>query len=145
MNDTNINHSNNPSAQSLVIAYHLIWTGYGWWLPNDPRGSHSTSIHADVIAQLGEIHFGRKSVQPAGTEIRKFYAEATKVLQHRPISFNTTQRRQIGIAFANTIEARRYTCYACAIMPDHVHILIRKHRDQAEEMIEQFKRQVELC
>jgi len=30
---------------------------------------------------------------------------------------------------------RRYTCYACAIMPDHVHALIRRHRDHAEEMI----------
>ena len=27
---------------------------------------------------------------------------------------------------------RNYTCYGCAIMPDHVHLLIRKHRDQAE-------------
>ena len=31
---------NNP----LVIAYHLIWTAYGWWLPNDPRGSGSVTI-----------------------------------------------------------------------------------------------------
>jgi len=24
----------------LVIAYPLVWTGYGWWLPNDPRGEY---------------------------------------------------------------------------------------------------------
>src|SRR6266581_2256898 len=35
--------------------------------------------------------------------------------------------------------ARKYTCYACAIMPDHVHILIRKHRDLGEEMIEHLQ------
>jgi REP element-mobilizing transposase RayT len=29
-----------------------------------------------------------------------------------------------------------YTCYGCAIMPDHVHLLIRKHRDQAQTMID---------
>ncbi len=28
-----------------------------------------------------------------------------------------------------------YTCYGCAIMFDHVHLLIRKHRDLAEEMM----------
>jgi REP element-mobilizing transposase RayT len=32
----------------------------------------------------------------------------------------------------------RYTCYACAIMPDHVHLLIRKHRDLAETMIKKL-------
>ena len=27
------------SDHPIVIAHHLIWTAYGWWLPNDPRGS----------------------------------------------------------------------------------------------------------
>ena len=42
--------------QPLVIAYHLIWTAYGWWLPNDPRGSGSKTIDSDIIAELGELH-----------------------------------------------------------------------------------------
>jgi hypothetical protein len=25
----------------IVIAHHIMWTLYGWWLPNDPRGSTS--------------------------------------------------------------------------------------------------------
>jgi REP element-mobilizing transposase RayT len=32
-----------------------------------------------------------------------------------------------------------YTCYACAIMPDHVHLLIRKHKNLSEEMIEKIQ------
>ena len=28
----------------LVIAYHLIYTTYGFWLPNDPRGSWSDFV-----------------------------------------------------------------------------------------------------
>ena len=51
-------------AHPLVIAYHLIWTAYGWWLPNDPRGSGSKEIACDPIAELGELHFGRKQLQP---------------------------------------------------------------------------------
>lgn len=27
-----------------VIAYHLILTTYGFWLPNDPRGSGSDPV-----------------------------------------------------------------------------------------------------
>jgi hypothetical protein len=28
----------------LVIAYHLIWTACGWWLPNDPRDENPVNI-----------------------------------------------------------------------------------------------------
>src|SRR5262245_41740170 len=41
----------------------------------------------------------------------------------------------IADSFANTIRERCYTCYACAIMPELVHLLIRRHRDKAEQMI----------
>lgn len=33
----------------------------------------------------------------------------------------------------------RYTCYACAILPDHVHLLIRRHRDLPETMIAELR------
>ena len=39
----------------MLAGYHLIWTGYGWWLPNDPRGSMSREIHSSAIAGLGEL------------------------------------------------------------------------------------------
>ena len=54
----------------MVIAYHLIWTAYGWWLPNDPRGSMSELIASDIIAELGELHYGRKRVQPLPRDSR---------------------------------------------------------------------------
>jgi len=125
----------------MVIAYHLIWTAYGWWLPNDPRGSGSTEIRNDVIAELGALHFGRKRVQPAGHVVREFYQKAAQVLRHPLLTFDEAARVAIGEAFGQIISQQRYTCYACAIMPDHVHILIRKHKQLAEEMIAHFKEQ----
>src|SRR5205809_593781 len=131
-------------SQPLVIAYHLIWTAYGWWLPNDPRGSGSHTIHSDVIADLGALHYGRKRVQPAGREVRAFYEQAATVLCHPLLTFDEAARAEIAAAFADTITEQRYTCYACAIMPDHVHVLIRKHKHQAEQMIEVLKDQSRL-
>jgi hypothetical protein len=119
----------------IVIAYHLIWTVYGWWLPNDPRGSGSTSIASDVIAELGELHHGRKSIQPAAREVRAFHERARNVLRFPLQTLDRRDREIVARAFAAVIEAQRYTCYACAVMPDHVHMLIRKHKHQAEEMI----------
>ena len=64
---------------NMVLAYHLIFTLYGWWLPNDPRGSSSHTIRCDVIADLGQLHHGRKQIQPASNDIREFYKRARAV------------------------------------------------------------------
>ena len=119
----------------IVIAHHLIWTGYGWWLPNDPRGSTSRTIASDVIRELGELHYGRKKVQPASSVIRNFYDQAREKLKFELIEFAAPHVAAIADAFAHCIEQQRYTCYGCAIMPDHVHVLIRKHKHLAEQMI----------
>jgi REP element-mobilizing transposase RayT len=123
----------------MVIAHHLIWTAYGWWLPNDPRGSGSRVIRNDIIAELGELHYGRKKMQPAARDVRHFYEQARQVLRHPLLRFEADCRELIAAAFADVIKQKQYTCYACAIMPDHIHILIRKHKNLAEEMIEHFK------
>lgn len=34
---------------------------------------------------------------------------------------------------------QKLTCWACVIMPDHVHLLIRKHKLPAEDMIERLQ------
>lgn len=123
----------------MVIAHHLIWTAYGWWLPNDPRGSMSHLVEADVLKQLGEIHHGRKRIQPVSREIREFYNEATPLLKSRLLQFSPTDIQILAESFAQTILREVYTCYACAIMHDHVHLVVRKHRDQAEDMISKFQ------
>ena len=119
----------------IVIAHHLIWTAYGCWLPNDPRGAMSHTIRNDVLAELGDLHYGRKEVQPASADIRLFYAAADERLTHPRMEFLPHEIVRLGAAFSQAIADARYTCYACAIMPDHTHVLIRKHRDQAENMI----------
>lgn len=119
----------------LVIAHHLTWTAYGTWLPNDPRGSLSKATASDAIAGLGTRHYGRKKVQPSGTEVREFRDNVADVLMYPVLKFGPREVERIAAAFGRTIEDEKYTCYACAIMPDHVHILIRKHGHEAEDMI----------
>lgn len=128
---------NNP----IVIAHHIIWTCYGTWLPNDPRGSTSKTIRCNAIAEVGELHFGRKKVQPLGKDIRAFYESARQVLRHPIVLLDERARRSVADSFARVVDENKLTCWACAIMPDHVHILIRKHKLTFEEMMEQLKDQ----
>jgi REP element-mobilizing transposase RayT len=124
---------------TMVAGYHLIWTAYGWWLPNDPRGSMSEEIRIERIADLGDLHSGRRVIQPPSAEIRRFYEQAHDLLAHPLLSFSEEEILLIGNAFGQTIQVNGYTCYAAAIMPDHIHLLIRRHRDHAEVMIERLQ------
>ncbi len=123
----------------LVIAHHLIWTAYGYWLPNDPRGSGSFSIRNDILGELGDLHFGRKKAQPPGTVVRGFLETSADVLKHPRRAFDLEMRQHIADSFTQIAADEKYTCYACVVMPDHVHILIRKHKHDAEAMIENFQ------
>lgn len=116
-----------------------MWTLYGWWLPNDPRGSTSRTIRNDVLADLGKLHHGRRHTQPAGREIRAFYAQAQSALCYPLLTFAPTDFSAAANALGEVIVERKYTCYACAVMPDHIHLLVRKYRDSAEEMVDRLQ------
>ena len=129
----------NTGPLPLVIAYHLVWTVYGWWLPNDPRGSCSRTIRVDWLKDLGELHYGRKKIQPASRDIRAFYAQASARLKYPLLDLTSAAINRVARGFADAIAAKKYTCYACAILFDHVHLIIRKHKHTAEEMIEHLQ------
>jgi REP element-mobilizing transposase RayT len=138
-------HSRYDTVMSpIVIAHHLVWTGYGWWLPNDPRGSMSRFVASDVLKDIGDLHLGRKRVQPTRTQLLDFFAAAEARLTYPRIEFNNAEIANIAGAFGRVIASEHYTSYACAIMPDHVHILIRKHKHSAEEMITNLQRESHL-
>jgi hypothetical protein len=124
---------------SMVAAYHLMWSLYGCWLPNDPRGSSSHEMRNPVLVELGELHQGRKKVQPCRADLRAFYHKAEPLLMYPVLHIGEVELAVVAQAFATTIKCHRYTCYGCAIMFDHVHMLIRKHRNLAEEMIFNFQ------
>lgn len=123
----------------MMLAHHIIWTCYGTWLPNDPRGSTSKTVRTDAISELGELHYGRKQVQPLGRDIRAFYQNAKSVLRFPILTLDEPARQVVAHALGEVIAADKLTCWACAVMPDHVHILIRKHRLSFEEMMNHFK------
>jgi len=123
----------------MVAAYHLIWTAYGCWLPNDPRGSSSHDLRVDKLIPLGDVHFGRRAIQPSFQVLRNYYQHADELLEHQRLLFTDEEIALVGKCFGNTICQHGYTCYACAVMPDHIHLVIRRHRDFAEEMVEHLQ------
>lgn len=118
----------------MVIGYHIILTGYGHWLPNDPRGSMSHAVYSPDLQPLAERHYGRRKVQPPVEELRAFFREAQKKLKHPILWFNDAERQAVADVIGNVVRGENLTCYACAVMSNHVHLLIRKYRLKAEMM-----------
>ncbi len=123
-----------------VIGHHLIWTLYGHWLANDPRGSGSEILQEEKFAVLGPVHQGRKPehLQPSRTELRRFHQRAKPLLAHEKFWLDAVKRQALGEAFSEVIKEANYTVWACAILSNHVHLVIRRHRDDALTMWHRF-------
>lgn len=122
-----------PPRTRRVIAVHLILTLYGHWAVNDPRGSGSSVFLDPKFEPLGPIHFGRKPrhEQPTREELKAFHAQHEELLNFPVFWIDPPMRAEIAHAIRDVIKAQGYTCYACAICGNHLHLVIRTHKHDA--------------
>jgi hypothetical protein len=116
----------------VIIAHHLVLMGYGHWLPNDLRGSGSDEVRKELIAALGEIHPGRKRHQPTRPELKAFHSQAQPLLEQEVIWFDEPLRKVIADSFARTAAQFGYRVYACAILRNHAHLVVQRHKHSHE-------------
>ena len=124
-----------------IIAYHIVFGAYGFWLPNDPRGSWSTTVRA-----LNLVPFGppipantRRSRAPAPHDHKLRFA-AKAALKYPAVRFTQAQIQCVAAAFGGVGRDYCLPCYAAAIMPDHVHMVIARQAQTAEAWTGYFKR-----
>jgi len=124
----------------MILAGHLILTAYGFWLPNDLRGSWS-----DFVGSWELLRFGpatkvdtRRSVahQPHNRRAR---LAAKRHLKYRPVRFSGAQARAVGRGFAAFVERNGLVVWACSILPEHVHLVVARHRYHFDRVIELMK------
>lgn len=125
-------------TQPPIIAYHLIFGAYGFWLPNDPRGSWSRYVHSNRLRPFGEPERrARHEPIPGEESLRTAMKEE---LAYPPVRFSGIQARAIGRGFAEAVAQGGYVVYAAAIMPEHVHLVVARQQLTAEKMMGHFKR-----
>lgn len=124
----------------MVIAYHIVFSTYGFWLPNDPRGSNSDYVRSKSLLPYGEAKKvkGTRSVarNPHNFEVRQLAKEA---LKYKPVRFNGLQARCVGNGFAKAVYKAKMNVIACAILPDHVHVLVLRHKYRVETIVRLLK------
>jgi hypothetical protein len=102
----------------MVIAYHVVFSAYGFWLPNDPRGSNSDFVRSARLLPFGKattVHHRRSVARdPHDWKLRR---AAKACLKHDPVVFTGKQALSISKGVALAIRRNGYVVYACAICP----------------------------
>src|SRR5690349_20858020 len=106
----------------MVRWYHLIMTAYGFWLPNDPRGSWSDFVAAWELFRFGSATKTNEkrshARDPHDIDAR---LAAKHALKYPPVRFTDLQRDLIAQGFAQAIHEAGYILHALCIGHDHSH------------------------
>jgi REP element-mobilizing transposase RayT len=120
----------------MVLAYHIIMTAYGFWLPNDPRGSWSDFVWAWELLRYGPATKTNERRSLANDpHDRAMRLEAKTALLRPAVRFRGIQARAIARGFADAKESQRYRIFACSIARDHVHMVVGRHGQRKIERI----------
>ena len=117
----------------IDLGAHVILSTYGFWLPNDPRGSWSKYVGKPELYDLGRATkvTTRKSVAHVVHDAKARRAAKEK-LQYPPVRFSGKQALAIAAGFGQAVLEGGYVVYACSILPTHVHPAIGPHERKYE-------------
>ncbi len=124
----------------MVRWYHLIMTAYGFWLPNDPRGSWSDFVGAWELRKFGPATktTARRSLAHDSHDVARRLA-AKQALKYPPVRFDERQRHVIAAGFATAVAESAYTVVACCVGHDHTHLVIARHARTIEQIATHLK------
>ncbi len=124
----------------MVRWYHLILSAYGFWLPNDPRGSWSDFVGSWELYKFGpatKVSDKRNYAKdPHDIALRRAAKEA---LKYPPVRFDDRQRDAIALGFENAITEACYVIHACCIGYDHAHLVVGRHERPIEKIAGHLK------
>lgn len=124
----------------MVLGYHVILGAYGFWLPNDPRGSWSDLVRSWELYQHGpstKVSTRRSVANKQHDHTKRLNAK--KSLTYPPVQFTGIQARAIARGFANYVDRSGLIVRSCAVLPKHTHLVIARHRLPVEQIINQLK------
>lgn len=123
----------------MVHGYHVIWGTYGFWLPNDPRGSWSDFVYAWELARFGRATRSAERVDVEPSSYAAWRAEARQALKYPPVTLSGIQALAVGRAIGRFVRDNGLNVWACAILPEHVHMVLGRHRYAVEQVVNLLK------
>ena len=124
----------------MVLAYHLVISAYGFWMPNDPRGSGSDFIRAWEIFYQGRATYTSERRSLAHMEHdRELRMNQKRALRYDPVVFSRDQIAAVGAGFAHAVRRSAFIIHACSILAEHAHLVVARHSYAIEQVTNQIK------
>lgn len=124
----------------MVLGYHFIFSAYGFWLPNDPRGSWSETIRVYELLQFGPATKVETTESVAHVRHdRGLRLKAKEALRYKPVRFTGIQARAIARGFGIAADEASYAIHALAILPDHAHVVLGAHAHHVDRIAAHMK------
>jgi REP element-mobilizing transposase RayT len=123
-----------------MLASHIILSFHSFWLPNDPRGSWS-----DFVGHWELLRFGHATKVDTHRSLaaephnRQARLSAKKSLKYPEIKLTGREALAVGHGFSTAIAESNYQCHACAILPEHVHLVIAATPRPFEQLFSHLK------
>lgn len=124
----------------MIIGAHVIISAYGFWLPNDDRGSWSDFIRRYELLKFGEatqVETRQSLAHLPSDRVKR--AEAKVSLLFPAVRFNGLQARAVARGFARAVERTGAIILACSILEEHVHLVMTRHRYSMQHLVNLFK------
>ncbi len=125
----------------MILAFHLIFGCYGFWPPNDPRGSWSTYVASDAIYRAA----GKATTTTQRHSLAKRQHDASlrraakAAMKYPPVRLTGLQARVVGRGLGRACIESGYRALACCVMPDHVHLVLGRHAHDPHQIIGHLK------
>jgi REP element-mobilizing transposase RayT len=94
-----------------VLAYHIVWTTYGTWLPGDARGW---------------VQSGKWGIQPPDLEREQ---QARAMMAGEMVVLSQEQRDAVEQAIRENCRIRGWTLHAVNVRSNHIHVVVTSDRD----------------
>ena len=118
----------------MVLASHVVFTVYGFWLPNDPRGSWSDFVRTWELYWFGpptKVTTRRSLARDAHNQQLRRVAKSA--LRYAPVHLTGRQALSVARGFKRALTESGYVVYACAVLPEHAHAVVKRHDTRRSE------------
>ncbi|MFH1919003.1 MAG: hypothetical protein ABIP48_03825 [Planctomycetota bacterium] len=124
----------------MVWGYRVVFGMYGFWLPNDPRGSWSDFVGSWELVRFGKATKTNTRRSLAHVEHdRQLRERAKKALKYRPVHLSDPEVAAVARGFDQARQEGGYAVHACSILPEHVHLVIGRHERRIGRIVGHFK------
>lgn len=127
--------------QLMIHGYHVILPHYGFWLPNDPRGSWSTFVARWELARFGRTtrRLEQRTLAQLSSDELKQRETMRAALKYPAVRLTGFQALSVANGFRSQSLKCRYQIWALSILPEHTHVVVARHKYRVEQVTNLLK------